>query len=157
MVTQEEANSNDKMQKTFVLISAVIPGILFLVAYYLIKHFFGDVLVFSLIRSKHILAPLIAGYAFTSLGFLLVLISIAFNLPLSYKVKKYKARSTFNNYILAIKLGILMLCVTFLLAILLLSNTPYSRVILNLMMITTINSIVIITYTSIIILNLSKK
>jgi hypothetical protein len=102
---------------------------------------FGDVIIFSLFSKRESVAQLIAGFDFTFLGFLLTMATVAFSLPSSYRIKKYKADGYFKIYTHILALTALYLIVDLLLSVLLLSNTRFSPIILKLLMVFFINSL----------------
>lgn len=143
-----------KFIKKIVILISFIPGILAWGAYRLLK-LLGDGAVFSLFKSREVLAPLMATVSFTSLGFLLTITTLSLALPKNYETQQYK-ESYFLNYILALKLTTLNLVFVFVLSVLSLSNSSFVSFLMTFMLICMVNSIVGLLLTFYILFNLLK-
>jgi len=129
-----------KFIKKLVILISFMPGILVWIVYRLLR-FLGDGAVFSLFKSREILAPLMATFSFTSLGFLLTIATVSLALPKNFEIKQYK-RCDFSNYLLALKLTTLNLVLVLVLSVLSLSNSPFVPLLLTAMLIFMANSVV---------------
>lgn len=136
---------------------SIAPGLIMLCLYKAITSLppFSSI-SFSLIKSKDTLSPIIAGYAITSLAFILAIIAFSTTLPKNYKVRRYNGWGFYDAYIKMVKIDILYLMITMILSILLLSNFAYPHYILNATMVLFVNTLIMSCLSIHILLNLMK-
>lgn len=114
-------------------------------------------LSFSLIRGKNVIAPIIAGYAITSLGFILAIVAFSVTLPDGYKVRRYKGWGYYDVYLQMVKIDIICLGFTLLLSILLLSTFKYPKYILYATMVLFVDTLIMNSLAIYILINLMKR
>lgn len=136
-------------------ISSALPGILFLTVYMAVVHFLGDHCSLSLYQAKESVAQIVSSYSFTFLGFILTIASILFSLSPSFNRKRFEIRGYIKAYKYLLSMTALYLVFSFLLSLLLLSDSAISVWILRVLIVFVVNSVVLVGVDFFIIFNLS--
>ncbi len=147
--------NNKCLSKKIIFVLSLLPGLFFWGVYQII--FANTKYAFSLFSAKESIAHIISSYSSTFLGFLLTIASILFSLSPNYNRKRYEKLGYLSLYKFMLILTAIYLALSFILSILLLSNSAFSCLILKILLALVMNSLALILIDFFILFNLSVR